>query len=166
MIAGQAQSGIGHKERSMMTFFGAVVTVIVAIVGVVISYFQWRTAQSKIAIDLLGTRYKIYEDLRTAVSMYLTSGQFLPETQRLFMVAQSQARFHFGAEVEKYLEALRHDIIVGHLFDRFAERPNANVDDQIARLDRINAFYGEFDRMVIPYMRIDQRMPLWWWSNI
>jgi hypothetical protein len=104
--------------------------------------------------------------LRTAVSIYLTSGQFSPETQRLFMLAQSQARFHFGAEVERYLEALRRDIIAGHLFDRFASRPNANVEDQIARLDRINAFYGEFDRMVIPYMRVDQRMPLWWWSNM
>jgi hypothetical protein len=79
------------------------------------------------------------------------------------MLAQSQARFHFGAEVERYLEALRRDIIAGHLFDRFAGRLNGNVEDKIARPDRINAFYGEFDRMVLPYMRIDQRMPLWRW---
>jgi hypothetical protein len=147
----------------MTTFFGAVVTAVIAIVGAVISYLQWRTAQSRVAIDLLGTRFKIYEDLRTSVSAYLMSGQFSLETQRIFMLAQSQARFHFGAEVERYLEALRRDIIAGHLFDRFAGRLNGNVEDKIARPDRINAFYGEFDRMVLPYMRIDQRMPLWRW---
>jgi hypothetical protein len=142
----------------MTTFFGAAATAVIAIVGAVISYFQWRTARSKAAIDLLGRRFKIYEDLRTAVSAYLTSGQFSLEMQRIFMLAQSQARFYFGAEVERYLEALRRDIIAGHLFDRFAGRPNASVEDQIARPDRINAFYGEF-----AYMRIDRRMPLWRW---
>jgi hypothetical protein len=141
------------------------ISTVILIVGSLISYFQWRTAQQKVALDILDSRYKIYEDLRTAVSNYLTSAQFSVETQGLFMAAQSRARFHFGKEVEVYLEQVRRDILTTHLFDHFAERPNANIDDQVARLDRINAFYAEIDKMFIPYMRLDQRMPLWWWSH-
>jgi hypothetical protein len=29
-------------------------------------------------------------------------------------------------------------------------------------MDRLDAFYTELDRMFVPYMRIDQKMPLWW----
>jgi hypothetical protein len=27
------------------------------------------------------------------------------------------------------------------------------------------AFYSEIDCMFIPYIRLDQRMPLWWWGS-
>lgn len=39
-----------------------------------------------------------------------------------------------------------------------------DVDEQVARLDRLNAFFHEIDRMFVPYMRLDQRTPLWWWT--
>ena len=42
--------------------------------------------------------------------------------------------------------------------------PHVIVDEQAARLNRISAFYREIDRMFVPYMRLDQRMPLWWWT--
>lgn len=138
----------------------------ILIAGLAIGYFQWRTAQQKVAIDVFENRYKIYDDLRSAVSEYLNSGQFSLESQRLFMMGQSRARFYFGQEVEDYLERVRRDMNTAHLFDRYAQRPNANVDEQVARLDRINAFYAEIDKMFIPYMRLDQRMPLWWRTKI
>ena len=28
----------------------------------------------------------------------------------------------------------------------------------------VRRFYREIDRMFVPYMRLDQRMPLWWWT--
>jgi hypothetical protein len=57
-------------------------------------------------------------------------------------------------------------MIVGDLFDRYRHgpQPDAKADEQIARLDRVNAFYSEIDRMFVPYMRLDQRLPLWWWT--
>ena len=57
-------------------------------------------------------------------------------------------------------------INTAHLFDRLAQRPNQNIDAQIDRLNRINAFYTEIDRMFVPYMRIDQKMRLWWCSAL
>jgi hypothetical protein len=52
-------------------------------------------------------------------------------------------------------------MIRGELFDRYGPQAHlGSVDEQA--LDRVNAFYNEIDRMFVPYMRLDQRMPLWW----
>jgi hypothetical protein len=148
----------------MLTFISS----LAAAVAIIISFLQWKTAQTKVAIDIHATRFAIYQDLRDAVSTFLRELNFSNEVHAKYLEAQSRARFHFGAEVEQYLEALRRDMIYGHTFDRYGhdDRTKANIDDQVARLDRINAFYSEIDRMFVPYMRLDQRMPLWWWPSV
>ena len=146
----------------MLQFFGAVI----AAATVSIAFFQWRTAQQKVVIDVFEERYKIYQQLRAAVSDYLQTLIFQLDAQRAFFEGMSKARYYFGAEVNSYLATILRDINTAHLFDRYAERPNPNIDAQIDRLNRINAFYTEIDRMFVPYMRIDQKMPLWWWSAL
>jgi hypothetical protein len=142
----------------------AFISSLAAAVAVFIAFLQWKTAQTKVALDIHATRYAIYQDLREAVSEFMRELNFSIDVQRKFMDAQSRARFYFGVEVEQYLERLRRDMIGGHMFDRFSQA-RGNVDEQVARLDRINAFYAEIDRMFVPYMRLDQRMPLWWWTS-
>jgi hypothetical protein len=139
--------------------------VVVAIVGAVIAYFQWRTAQQKVVLELYEARYRIYDDLRAAVSQFLIKGELSQETDRAFLDAQSRARFRFGEEVDQYLKDIRHDLIAGSLFARYDAGNIRGLDDHLARLDRLNAFYAEIDRMFVPYMRLDQRMPTWWWPN-
>jgi hypothetical protein len=142
----------------------AFISGLAAVVAVAITYFQWRTAQTKVALEIHAARYAIYQDLRKAVSDFLRDLNFSLEVQGKYMDAQSRARFHFGAEVEQYLESLRRDMIKGHTFNRYGhlQPPPGNTDELAARLDRINAFYKEIDRMFVPYMQLDQRMPLWW----
>jgi len=146
----------------MLQFFAA----LIAAGTVSIAFFQWRTAQQKVVIDVFEERYKIYQQLRTAVSDYLQTLVFQQDAQRNFFEAMSRARYYFGAEVDAYLTSILRDINTAHLFDRYTERPSAKIDDQVDRLNRINAFYIEIDRMFVPYMRIDQKMPLWWWSAL
>jgi hypothetical protein len=141
-----------------------------ASVAVIIAYLQWKTAQTKVVLEIHATRYAIYQDLREAVTMFLQELKFSTEVQRKYLDAQSRARFHFGAEVERYLEQLRREMIHSDVFDRYgppqgalAAQAQGTMDEQVARLDRLNAFYPEIDRMFVPYMRLDQRMPLWWW---
>lgn len=137
-----------------------------AAVAVLISYLQLKTAQTKVVLDIHATRYAIYKDLRDAVTMFAREVRFSNEAQAKYLDAQSRARFHFGAEVEQYLEQLRRDMIRGDVFDRYGPPPDAHAaraqDEQVARLDRITAFFTEIDHMFVPYMRLDQRMPLWW----
>jgi hypothetical protein len=146
----------------------AFISSLAAGVAVIIAYLQWKTAQTKVALDIHATRYAIYQDLRAAVSSFLQDLKFSNEVHGKYLHAQSRARFHFGAEVEQYLERLRSDMIHGQMFDRYGvtQQPPGNMDEQLARLNRINAFYIEIDRMFVPYMRLDQRMPLWWWTTL
>ena len=91
----------------------AFISGLAAVVAVAITYFQWRTAQTKVALEIHAARYAIYQDLRKAVSDFLRDLNFSLEVQGKYMDAQSRARFHFGAEVEQYLESLRRDMIKG-----------------------------------------------------
>ncbi len=45
-------------------------------------FFQWRTAQQKVVIDVFQERYKIYQELGIAVSNYLQMLVFSLEPQR------------------------------------------------------------------------------------
>jgi len=142
----------------------AYITSLAAAVAVLIAFLQWRTAQTKVALDVFETRYEIYKELREVVAIFSRDFNFSNELHAKYMEAQSHARFHFGAEVEQYLEELRRDLIRGHYFERYA-RDVANEDEHVARLNRIATCYSEIDRMFTPYMRLDQRMPLWWWPT-
>jgi hypothetical protein len=53
----------------MLTFIGSVV----AVVGIIIAFFQWRTSQQKVAMEAHDERFNIYNDLRSIVSVYLTT---------------------------------------------------------------------------------------------
>jgi hypothetical protein len=146
----------------------AFVSGLAAAVAVIIAFLQWKTAQTKVALDIHATRYAIYQDLREAVTMFAREVRFSNEAQAKYMDAHSRARFHFGAEVDQYLDKIRGAMIAGDLFDRYGHTGGVlgKVDEQVARLDQINAFYKEIDRMFVPYMRLDQRMPLWWWTAL
>src|ERR1700723_2028312 len=98
------------------------ISMAVLIAGAAIAYYQARTAQQKVAIELFDERYKIYEDLKDVIVRFLQGINFTNELQQKYMDAQNRARFYFGAEVEDYLEKTRIDIIRGHYVDRFANR--------------------------------------------
>lgn len=66
-------------------------------VAVFIAFLQWKTAQTKVALDIHATRCAIYQDLRDAVTMFSRELRLSLEVQAKYMDAQSRARFHFGA---------------------------------------------------------------------
>lgn len=143
----------------------AVLTITIAVVGVTIAYFQWRTAHQKVALEVLEKRFTIYNELRDVVSIFVRTAQFPREAQIRFVEAQSKARFYFGFEVDEYLENLFRDLDRGDFFNRYGDRFREGEDQHLARMSRITAFYKEVDRMFVPYMRLDQKMPLWWLSS-
>ena len=59
----------------------AFISSLAAAVAVIIAFLQWKTAQTKLALDIHATRYAIYEDLREAVTMFLKEVKFSNEAQ-------------------------------------------------------------------------------------
>ena len=140
-------------------------TIVVGLVGVAITLMQWRTAQQKAVLDILEDRFQIYSDLVDIVAEFGGSGRFEVALHKRFLDAQRRARFYFGAEVDEYLERLRLDMHRGGYIDRVGLNPALTEDQFVATMDRINGAHVELDRMFIPYMRVDQKMPRWPWQK-
>jgi hypothetical protein len=90
------------------------------------------------------------------------SAQFSIDLHQRFLKATRRARFYFGPEVDEYLETLRIAMLRGDT--RLGFRGGITEDQFVAALDAVQSSYATLDRMFIPYMRLDQRMPNWWWS--
>jgi hypothetical protein len=143
----------------------ASVTVTVGLLGAIIAFMQWRTAQQKVVLDILHERFDVYKELIRIVGEFGATAKFPIKLHGEFFDAQRRARFLFGGEVDSYLDDLRRDMVTGEYYDKVAHEQNISQEKYIATFERINSAYTEFDRLFIPYMRIDQKMPLWWWSG-
>ncbi|MGJ4899366.1 MULTISPECIES: hypothetical protein [unclassified Bradyrhizobium] len=141
----------------------AVITTIVAIAAVLISAMQWLTAKQKIAVDALENRLEIYEDIVSMVAEFSGSGNFPVELHKRFIQTMRRARFYFGPEVDEYLDTLR---LAMHRGDgSLGFRQNLSEEEFVNVFDMVDESFETLDRMFVPYMRNDQRMPLAWWSS-
>jgi hypothetical protein len=62
-------------------------------------------------------------------------------------------------------------LITGHIFERYRQEQRAIIseaseDTHVARLDRINSFYNEIDKLFVLDMRVDRKMSLWWRTEL
>jgi len=69
-----------------------------------IGYFQWRTAQQKVVLELFDRRHEIYREIREAVARITGSGRADLDIEIKVAEALERARFFFGIEVIRYLE--------------------------------------------------------------
>ncbi len=51
----------------LWTLITGLAAAVAAIVAIVISFLQWMTAQTKVALDIHASRYAVYMELREAV---------------------------------------------------------------------------------------------------
>ena len=71
----------------------------VAILGVLIAYFQWRTAHQRVVLDLFDRRLRIFELAGNACASIISSGKDTVEALRQLHEAKGNARFLFGDDV-------------------------------------------------------------------
>jgi|ERR1700754_3096274 len=76
----------------------------IGLLAAVIGYFQWKTAQQKVLLDLFDRRMATYTALREIVAMVrASSSAATPENSFKFLEALDRADFLFGAEVIEHL---------------------------------------------------------------
>lgn len=149
--------------QNIVTAIGIAIALGVAAVG----YFQWRTAHQRIIFDLFERRFEAYEQIRKAIFDYAPMLQVTNETLKLFITAQTRAKFLFGDEVLTYLEARYKDLVTVHTFRGLTPTPTQDYQDQQRELHeadrRLVTLPNELDALLIPYMRMSQKMPSLWW---
>ena len=72
----------------------ALLTPTIAVFGSFIAYWQWRTAQKKLKLDLFEKRFSVYDTARTFIASVMTSGKAKDEEMN---------KFHSGARETKWL---------------------------------------------------------------
>lgn len=131
---------------------------IIAAVGALIAYFQWRTAHQRIIIDLFEKRNAVVNDLKEAIRECVRTAKISQRAYFQFFSATESAKFLFGKKVNKYLEGIRNDLAFLLSF----ESVPGQEQEKTERLTRIANFSVGFDKLILPYMRLDQKMPGMW----
>jgi hypothetical protein len=144
--------------------FQALLVPVIALFGAVIAYFQWKTAQQKVLLDLFDRRMATYTALREVVAKVMgSSSAATPDNSFTFLEALDRAEFLFGPKVIDHLQKIREAIHDIH--DALAEKKdlisgpelNANVARERAGREVVGSFYTTFQALVRPYVRMHQK---------
>ena len=138
-----------------------IITVSIAVAVAMIGYFQLRTAQQQVALDLFDRRIETYNALREVVSAVQGSScAATPENEFKFLRAIDRAEFLFGQEIIRELYLI-HKAIGG-------VRISLAVKDAAAehkwRDAALNGFYSTLQPLFARYLRMDQKLPQYPWG--
>jgi hypothetical protein len=86
------------------TCLSALLTPTVAVLGSLIAYRQWRTAQNKLKHDLFERRFSVYDAARIFISSIMTSGKATEEELFKFLSGTREAKWLLNSEVSEYLD--------------------------------------------------------------
>ena len=145
----------------------ALFTTLILGFGALIAYFQWRTAHQRVVLDLFERRLAVFSDLEEGAKGVLNAvaGKDMQDPFWLFVRAKAKARFLFGSEITKLLTERLADIAAVMSFSdiRFDHPEYAQMINrkQIAE-NNLAAFIQNSAEPFEPYMRLDQKMNLWW----
>ncbi len=85
-------------------YLSALLTPTIAILGSIIAYRQWRTAQNKLKLDLFDRRFRVYEAARDLLASIMTSGMAQDKEVFKFMSATRETKWLFDPEIAEYLD--------------------------------------------------------------
>lgn len=136
----------------------------IGLLAAVIGYFQWKTAQQKVLLDLFDRRMATYTALREVVAMVMASSSAAtPANSFKFLEALDRAEFLFGPEVIKHLTKIREAIhdIHNTVTERKDLQPGPELTTNVARerdaREMVESFYTTLQAVVRPYIRMHQK---------
>ncbi len=86
------------------SYFSALLTPIVACLGIYIAYRQWVTARNKQRHDLFDRRFSIYDAARNFIASIMTSGEVREDELLKFMSCTREAKWLLNSDVSEYFD--------------------------------------------------------------
>ncbi|AZO34225.1 MAG: hypothetical protein EOS76_01265 [Mesorhizobium sp.] len=144
-------------------YLQALLTPTIALTVGFIAYRQWRTAHSKLVLELFERRLAVYELARKAVSFVNTHGRTSREAEIDLLTAMNSAEFLFGKDVRDYLDKMWERFIKfgaasAMMQETEGEERKAHIDDHLRLVQEITQFYYEGSDVFAPYMRMEHRL--------
>lgn len=93
-------------------YLTALATPTLAFFGSLIAFRQWRTAQSKLKLDLFTRREAVYEAAKDMISSIITSGRTSPAQEQAYLAGTRAALWLFDKDIVDYLDkVLWHKVV-------------------------------------------------------
>lgn len=152
----------------------ALLTPVIALSVAVIGFLQWRTEHHRAMLDLFDRRMSVYQSVRDAVGIVNGNGHGSEAADRLLLEAIGKAQYLFGADVNRYLMQMWHNLSYLSVVHSEVEalEPGAEKEAAIRKrhelFKKITLFYLDEDKVFGPYMRMDQkrvRTPAEWFAD-
>ena len=152
-------------DPNWTAYISALGAPIVALIALGIAYRQWRVAKAKVVLDLFEKRLDVCNLVTGAVSDIIAVGpdNIDEKITGTFAAGLVKSKFLFGNEVFEFLQASHEKIHRLRLNARKQDR-NLNGDklDELFDIEEkifgsIMTFRNDLDRMVFPYMRMDEK---------
>lgn len=147
----------------IISILSGLLTPVIAIVVAWIAYQQWRTARTRLNLDLFEKRMDVYDRTFGNAALIIRKGTHLPEAKSEFFQAWRSSQFLFGPEVSRELEE-----VVNALFalERAAEVMDRDLEESERRrfaeiksssIKRVDRFRHGAYELFRPYMRFDEK---------
>jgi hypothetical protein len=141
-------------------------TLLVAIGVALIGYFQWRTANQRVVMDLFDRRFQVFDKLEGVVLLIVQHGKALDEDFRAAAQAKAEARFLFGKDVQEYVQRIIEDIAFMNTYTSEVIDSSSNreqlLNKRTAVMTRLSKFFSEAPVVFRPYIGLDQRNTSFW----
>lgn len=132
---------------------------------VFIAYLQWKTAHTKVMVDLFDKRLAVYESVLEAITLSnIDEGAGIETKNALLRLyrARSDATFLFGDDLTKIIQEIIDCVSSQRLNERRLNNPNISEEDRhryaegAEQAGNLKERLGrQFQEASIPYLRID-----------
>ena len=143
------------------SYISALLTPIVACLGIYIAFRQWKTAQNKQKHDLFDRRFTVYDEARKFIASIMTSGRVNDEELYKFLYGTREAKWLFDLCVEDYLDkelhhkALYLQALASDLEDMsVGSVRNSNVQKQLETKQWFLKQYDVLDTKFSPFLSL------------
>jgi hypothetical protein len=148
-------------------WLSALLTPIIGLLAVYIAYQQWRTANSKLNLDLFDKRLVVYNAAMTFATSIVTNGAVAREDIVHFSRETRDSEFLFDTIIRERLMQLRKEAMRLQLAEqtRSGPAPEGEMQKTIASkweqiLPWFDSQIGELPKMFGPYLRV-HTPPVW-----
>ena len=93
-----------NPDPHWTAYLSALLAPVVAVLGSLIAYRQWRLAQNKLKLDLFDRRLKVYEAATGLLYSVMTSDRAKDEELLKYMVATREAKWLLSPAIAEYLD--------------------------------------------------------------
>lgn len=147
----------GHTP--WLQYLTALLTPLVAALGIWIAFHQWKTARMKLKLDLFDKRVVVYEAVQRAVKHAVINDHFTDEMLADYIQGIAGTRWLYDDEMKFFLVEIVEQLCFLRPFSEFPDHAPGEVKDEFERredeaLEKISEYWDVLDEKFAPFLSL------------